>query len=228
MLGWAGSGKTRTVVGRICKQIESGIEPISIAAISFTRKSGRELEERLNKVAKGVWCGTLHSLCLEIVERRERSVRIITDFERIRMIEKCGSTIGLYDTYAKKWKKKKTDWWAKEIDRHLTRGSSDPDATRVGELYKSTLAAGGDYDYTGLLLKGLEHINNGALAYIKSLFVDEAQDIDDFQWSIIDAIIKNSMMNAGSQSLVTCVKGSILGAMQTQHTSTRIERRQCT
>lgn len=73
----AGSGKTRVLVERAARLVESGIEPSRIAVVSFTRKSAQELTNRLLtrlKSKKRVPVSTtLHALALRFAAQ-ERDV----------------------------------------------------------------------------------------------------------------------------------------------------------
>ena len=42
-----GTGKTRTVVEKICRLVRSGVEPRSIVAVTFANRAANELRERL-------------------------------------------------------------------------------------------------------------------------------------------------------------------------------------
>ncbi len=74
----AGSGKTSVLVAKFLKLLEKGIAPAEILAVTFTRKSGRELRERIlleladsgelhAAVERSPWIGTLHSACLNLL-----------------------------------------------------------------------------------------------------------------------------------------------------------------
>jgi DNA helicase-4 len=70
VIAGAGSGKTRTIVGRIRFLLERHIPPVGILAVTFTNKATEEMEERLKQMAvpladggrEGVTVSTLHAL----------------------------------------------------------------------------------------------------------------------------------------------------------------------
>ncbi len=73
VLAGAGSGKTRVITHKIAYLIgECGYKPGSIAAITFTNKAAREMQERASKLmqginAKGLIVTTFHSLGLRML-----------------------------------------------------------------------------------------------------------------------------------------------------------------
>ena len=74
ILAGAGSGKTRVLVSRINHLFENcHVSPYEILACTFTRKAGKEMTERLEKLAgskaHNVTIGTLHSVALRMIQR---------------------------------------------------------------------------------------------------------------------------------------------------------------
>ncbi|HPT50838.1 MAG TPA: UvrD-helicase domain-containing protein [Accumulibacter sp.] len=73
VLAGAGSGKTRVITEKIAYLIEScGFRPHTIAAITFTNKAAREMQERVGKLlagkpSKGVTICTFHALGVRIL-----------------------------------------------------------------------------------------------------------------------------------------------------------------
>lgn len=67
LVGVPGSGKTRTVVARIARLIEDGLQPDGILAMTFTRAAALEMTERLQQLGiQGARVGTIHSVCRQI------------------------------------------------------------------------------------------------------------------------------------------------------------------
>lgn len=73
VLAGAGTGKTKTIVARAEYLLRSGVQPKKIAILSFTRKSAREIAERLKMSVSGdvdkrnITGRTFHSWCNEIM-----------------------------------------------------------------------------------------------------------------------------------------------------------------
>jgi len=70
LLAPAGSGKTKTIVNRVCNLVNRGVRPESILPLAFNRKAAEEMNARLaGKNLGGVVARTFHSLGYEIVRR---------------------------------------------------------------------------------------------------------------------------------------------------------------
>lgn len=73
VLAGAGTGKTGTIIARADHLLRKGVQPNRIAILSFTRKSAREIAERLKLSAPGginkkeITGRTFHSWCNEIM-----------------------------------------------------------------------------------------------------------------------------------------------------------------
>ncbi len=71
VIAGAGSGKTRTLVYRVARLVESGVPPESILLLTFTRKAAQEMLDRASSLAdprcRFVSGGTFHSLAFKIL-----------------------------------------------------------------------------------------------------------------------------------------------------------------
>ena len=68
----AGSGKTTTLVARICWRIATGADPASVCAVTFNRRAAEELRERLDAALEpqGVPHGTVQVRTFHALGRR--------------------------------------------------------------------------------------------------------------------------------------------------------------
>ena len=74
VIAGAGSGKTKVLTHKIAYLMqEKGVRPWNILAITFTNKAANEMKERVEnlvgEVAKDMWIGTFHSICVRILRR---------------------------------------------------------------------------------------------------------------------------------------------------------------
>lgn len=68
-----GSGKTFTLMRKIARLLENGIDPKKILLVTFTRTAAQDLKKELMKLGvsgvEGIRAGTLHSFCYRILLR---------------------------------------------------------------------------------------------------------------------------------------------------------------
>src|SRR5437899_4725985 len=84
VIAGAGSGKTRTLVYRVARLIESGIPPESILLLTFTRKAAQEMIQRVGLLIGGrsesVTGGTFHSVANMLLRRYGRAIGLEPGF----------------------------------------------------------------------------------------------------------------------------------------------------
>ena len=107
VIAGAGSGKTKVLTHKIAYDIESGIKPWNILAITFTNKAANEMKERIEKLigdaAKDLWMGTFHSICVHILRRYIDRIGYKTDFvifdtsDQKTLIKECLKTLKVDD-----------------------------------------------------------------------------------------------------------------------------------
>lgn len=74
IIAGAGSGKTKVLTHKIAYLIEENkIKPWNILAITFTNKAANEMKQRIEtlvgEVAKDIWMGTFHSICVRMLRK---------------------------------------------------------------------------------------------------------------------------------------------------------------
>ena len=77
VLAGAGSGKTRVITQKIAYLIqECGFSPSNIAAITFTNKAAKEMQERVGQLLRdkpsGLTISTFHSLGVRILREEAK------------------------------------------------------------------------------------------------------------------------------------------------------------
>ena len=79
-----GSGKTRTLIYRICRLFEQGEKPESILLLTFTNKAAREMKERAEKRigenAKRITAGTFHHFANLLLRRHGKCIGFENNF----------------------------------------------------------------------------------------------------------------------------------------------------
>jgi len=89
-----GTGKTRTLVKRVCSLLADGIDPAAILVLTFSNRAAGELAERLAlavpEAAPRLWIGTFHAFGLDLVRRHHDRLGLSSNptlFDRSDAIE---------------------------------------------------------------------------------------------------------------------------------------------
>ena len=85
VIAGAGSGKTKVLTHKIAYLMgEKGVKPWDILAITFTNKAANEMKSRVENlvgdVAKDMWIGTFHSICVRILRKQIDRIGFDTSF----------------------------------------------------------------------------------------------------------------------------------------------------
>jgi superfamily I DNA/RNA helicase len=92
VLAGPGTGKTRTLIGRVAHLIEKGANPQSIAILTFSNLSAQDLSARLRvaigEKATALWVGTFHAFGLELLRKFGQAIGLP---ESIRLIDRSAS-----------------------------------------------------------------------------------------------------------------------------------------
>ena len=81
----AGSGKTRVLTYKIAHLLQSGYQPHTILALTFTNKAAREMKQRIASITseyitRYLWMGTFHSIFYRILRREAVHIGYPSDF----------------------------------------------------------------------------------------------------------------------------------------------------
>ena len=81
----AGSGKTRVLTYKIAHLLQTGYQPHSLLALTFTNKAAREMKHRIATLVneystRYLWMGTFHSIFYRILRREAQYIGFPQDF----------------------------------------------------------------------------------------------------------------------------------------------------
>ncbi|MFC4161189.1 UvrD-helicase domain-containing protein [Chitinimonas lacunae] len=205
VLAGAGSGKTRVITQKIAYLIErAGYEARHIAAITFTNKAAREMQERVAGLldaqrTRGLTVSTFHSLGLQIVRHEAKALgykprfsildsadayKIVSDILATTDKEEIRKTLGLISRL-------KNDFVGPE--QALLNAGSDGELrlARIYRQYQDTLFAYQAVDFDDLIRLPVELFErDGELLTkwqmrLRYLLIDEYQDTNTCQYRLV-------------------------------------------
>jgi DNA helicase-2/ATP-dependent DNA helicase PcrA len=188
----AGSGKTTTLVARIAWLIDEGVDPATIAAITFNARAAEELRTRLVQAVAplGIEAGTIrvrtfHALGREILVDAGVSVDPLVD--RLTILRRVAPAVG-----AAGWRQLDDAISRLKLDLAVTAEhvAADPAAGPVARTfvaYEKAVAATGGLDFDDLVVRSLRLLETSSSVLERwrdrcaHLLVDEVQDVDRSQ-----------------------------------------------
>ena len=100
-----GTGKSRTLVGRVEHLLRQGVDPRRILVLTFSNKAAGELSSRIahfnTDAAASIWVGTFHAFGLDLVRRFHQEMglpadpRLLDRVEAVELIEASFPRLGL-------------------------------------------------------------------------------------------------------------------------------------
>jgi superfamily I DNA/RNA helicase len=196
VLAGPGAGKTFCLIERIRFLVEKGgFDPSRICAFTFTNKAAGEIASRLEKTlgarADRIKRGTIHSFCAELLREFCEYVGLQPGFGIVDE-EYQISVLHRLNGYRRKHR-----WSLQNFTTHRFLGESLEDGD--GELYDryvQFLASRNLVDFDMLILKTAELMAIDSVATTvrtrwDCVLVDEFQDLNRSQYSIIHAIVRD-------------------------------------
>lgn len=91
VIAGAGTGKTRTLVHRVARLVESGIDPSNLLLLTFTRRAAQEMINRASSIlddrCKRVKGGTFHFYCSQLLHRYADRIGFPNNFTIIDSVD---------------------------------------------------------------------------------------------------------------------------------------------
>lgn len=196
-----GSGKTRTLVSKLAHKLDQiNLGKRYLAAITYTNVAADTILERLNGLdtpLNNLWVGTIHSFCLEWVIKPHKGLhsristgyRIIDEYESQDILDSIKTTfsVGAFDKIPLKLNE---DWSTNKVG--YTEQAISAALEYHAQLQREKLI---DFDLIlnislTILLQNPE-IGLRLSNLFESCLIDEYQDTNQFQYSILREIIKH-------------------------------------
>lgn len=201
-----GTGKTFALMRKVARLLETGTPPSSILVVSFTRTAANDLIASLTTLgspgADKVVASTLHSLCFSILAKNAvlqttgRVPRPLMSYEVDSMISDLAPnfggkarTRGLVHAFEAYWAmlQHQTPGWPQDPEhqlfhRELMQWLSYHRAMLIGELVPRAL------DYV------LQNPASPAIPSFSHTLVDEYQDLNKADQTLIDALARNGSL----------------------------------
>ncbi len=217
VLAGAGSGKTRVIVHKIAKLLQSGLEAKQIAAITFTNKAAQEMRERIkalvgSRAAKDLAVSTFHSLGVRMLRADGERVGLKPNFsimdsdDVLGVLRDAGGTTDA--KLARRWQWTISLWKNQGLDsRGASSAAADDNeqvAARVMQRYEERLAAYQAVDFDDLIGLPLKLLQRDAEVLAKwqasfgHVLIDEYQDTNAVQYELLKALV-------GERGLFTAV-----------------------
>jgi len=209
VLAGAGSGKTRVITHKIAHLIQNaGYTAGQIAALTFTNKAAKEMQERAaalleGKTGKGLTICTFHSLGVQILRREAAHLDLKPQFSILDADDAFGIVQDLAATTDKKivraiqnqislWKNALID---PDHAVHGAGGEDEAQAARIFRSYAATLKAYQAVDFDDLIGRVVElfALHPDVLyrwqSKLRYILVDEVQDTNACQYALLRHLV---------------------------------------
>ena len=209
VIAGAGSGKTKVLTHKIAYLIgEKQVLPWNILAITFTNKAANEMKERIanlvGDVAKDIWMGTFHSICVRILRRFidrigfDSSFIIFDTSDQRTLVKACVKSIGLDDkmftdrSVLSEISNAKNEML--DPEQYTVRANGDFRKEKIAlvyEMYQKRLKENNAIDFDDIINYTIKILmdNPDILEYysdkFKYVLVDEYQDTNKAQFTLV-------------------------------------------
>ncbi|MEO7761898.1 MAG: UvrD-helicase domain-containing protein [Casimicrobiaceae bacterium] len=211
VLAGAGSGKTRVITAKIAHLIESGIAPKHIAAITFTNRAAREMEERAQKLLgtsnakkgeSGLTVCTFHSLGNRILRTEAKHAGLRPNFSIFDSADVEQLLSGLLNSgdraEARRAQWQISKWKNALLDPAGAAAAAESDnELQWAKVYEAYVVAIGSYqavDFDDLLLRPVQLFERHSDRLevwrdrIRYLLIDEYQDTNPAQYKLLQLL----------------------------------------
>jgi ATP-dependent DNA helicase Rep len=209
VLAGAGSGKTRVITAKIAHLIDAkGLRADQIAALTFTNKAAKEMQQRLAALldksrVRGLTVCTFHALGVKILRQEAEHLNLKPSFS---ILDASDAFAILQDLCASTDKRlvrnvgQRISLWKNALigpDEAVASAESDDEvlAARVFRNYQATLSAYQALDFDDLIRRPVELFDlNPEVLYrwqskLRYILVDEVQDTNACQYRLLAQLV---------------------------------------
>lgn len=214
----AGTGKTSTIVARIAHLLDLGIDPKRILLLTFTNKAAEEMINRLStkfnqKTISQITAGTFHAVSNALLKKLGKGVilkqpselkillKSLVERRKFHHISDLNAYGGayLYDIYSLFCNscvrdESFSEWFSANYGDQAVFADIYEDILREFELEKARFNYA---DFNDLLINMRNELKNNAQIEFDEILVDEYQDTNSLQGSLIDAFNTKSLFCVG-------------------------------
>jgi DNA helicase-2/ATP-dependent DNA helicase PcrA len=217
VLAGAGSGKTRVITHRLARLVETGADPRTIVAVTFTNKAADEMRERARRLVGGrplvSFVGTFHSWALRFLRRHAAPAGLPPRFsiadsaDQLALVKEAMGELGVSEQVLTPGAVRARISAAKNAlvtSSAFAASATDWAGERIGRvylLYEKKLASAGALDFDDLIFRAVRLMRDrpevlaSERARVRHLLIDEYQDTNASQ----DALVK--LLGQGADSL---------------------------
>jgi len=208
VLAGAGSGKTRVITHKIAYLIsECGYKPGTIAAITFTNKAAREMQERVGKLTQGLntqglIVTTFHSMGLRMLREEAKHAGLKPAFSILDAADAAGIVSEILKTTDKQEIRRaaaRISLWKNELvsPAQAALTADDDNAhvyAKIYDRYNATLRAYQAVDFDDLialpagLLESNAELREKWQNRLRHILVDEYQDTNAAQYRLLQKL----------------------------------------
>ena len=212
----AGTGKTSTIVGRIAYLIKNGVRPEEILLLTFTNKAAAEMVERVaaifgKETAAKIKAGTFHATSYKWLKEIGETIhlkqpgeiktlfRSVYEKRQFHHLD-AGSALSpayLYDQYSLFQNDAVEDFGTWLTDKNPDHGPFVDIYQHVIDEFEELKDSMHFVSFNDLLIKMREALKNGLENPFKEVLIDEYQDTNPLQNSVIEALDPESLFCVG-------------------------------
>lgn len=214
VLAGAGTGKTRTIIARAGYLIHAGVPPDRIQVLTFTRRSAKEIVERvkhsLGDRAEGLQASTFHTWCMTLIRRMPKLFGCVghTVIDRddqlqiFRRLRGSGKTTVLPPaaimcdiySFARNTRSSLTKTLESHFEAYLPAREHIANVIRAYEAKKKErryLDYDDILDVVATIMKRDDAVRDFICQQYDHLLVDEMQDTNPLQWDLLEPLCKS-------------------------------------